>query len=297
MKKALCIAFCILIAVSLFGCGMNSVKEVNLRDKLSSLMVTDDALGIKGKYSLLSDITDGSIDNELAGTWKTADGETTYTFNEDGTAKAVSSYGESEIKYTCLTLGGYKVICEEVGMESTDADGNTTTSTVLSYSTYNIDNDALYFTNVEDTTNEITDSAQYALMTMYRADESGSIEASTSGNRISLDSFAGTWTCEKGEITIDGKTLKLGEDVYNISINDAGKLVAEKDGKATEYSANISVRKQYENEDKTQSTETVALGLYFTGADDNDKPNLESVLDDWGDFMPNYYSGTFDFKG
>ncbi len=182
-------------------------------------------------------------------------------------------------------------------MESTDADGNTTTSTVLSYSTYNIDNDALYFTNVEDTTNEITDSAQYALMTMYRADESGSIEASTSGNRISLDSFAGTWTCEKGEITIDGKTLKLGEDVYNISINDAGKLVAEKDGKATEYSANISVRKQYENEDKTQSTETVALGLYFTGADDNDKPNLESVLDDWGDFMPNYYSGTFDFKG
>ena len=134
MKKALCIAFCILIAVSLFGCGMNSVKEVNLRDKLSSLMVTDDALGIKGKYSLLSDITDGSIDNELAGTWKTADGETTYTFNEDGTAKAVSSYGESEIKYTCLTLGGYKVICEEVGMESTDADGNTTTSTVLSYS-------------------------------------------------------------------------------------------------------------------------------------------------------------------
>ena len=85
-------------------------------------------------------------------------------------------------------------------------------------------------------------------------------------------------------------------DVLSLTYASASNAT-EKDGKATEYSANISVKKQYENEDKTQSTETVALGLYFTGADDNDKPNLESVLDDWGDFMPNYYSGTFDFKG
>ena len=296
MKKVLSITLCLLMAVSFFGCGMSVGKEVNLRDKLASLMVTDDALGVKGKYSKLSDITDGSIDKDLIGTWKTADGETSYVYNEDGTAKAVSEYGETEAKFTCLTLGEYKVVCEESEMESMDVDGKTTTSTVISYSTYNIDNDALYFTNVEDTTDENVDSSQYALITMYRADESGNVDASVAKNKITLDSFTGTWTSEKGEITIADGTLKLGEDVYDISMSDKGKLVVDKDGTFTEYSVNISVRKQYESEDKTQATETTALGLYFQGADENDKPNLESVLDDWGDFQPNYYSGTFDLK-
>ena len=284
------------MAVSLIGCGMTLGKEVNLRDKLASLMVTDDALGIKGKYKALADITDGSIDKDLVGTWKTADGETSYTFGEDGTAKATSEYGDSEVKFTCLTLGEYKVMCEESEMESTDVDGNTTTSTVVSYSTYDVDNNALYFTNVEDTTDENMDSSQYALMTMYRADESGSIDAAVAKNKIALDSFAGTWASEKGEITIADGTLTVGDDVYDISINDKGKLVVDKDGAFTEYSVNISVRKQYEGDDKTQATETTALGLYFTGADENDKPNLESVLDDWGEFMPNYYSATFDLQ-
>jgi len=284
------------MAVSLIGCGMTLGKEVNLRDKLESLMTSDDALGIKGKYSALADITDGKVDKDLVGTWKTADGETSYTFGEDGTAKATSEYGDSEVKFTCLTLGEYKVMCEESEMESSDVDGNTTTSTVVSYSTYDVDNDALYFTNVEDTTDENMDSSQYALMTMYRADESGSIDAAVAKNKIALDSFAGTWASEKGEITIADGTLTVGDDVYDISINDKGKLVVDKDGAFTEYSVNISVRKQYEGEDKTQSTETTALGLYFTGADENDKPNLESVLDDWGEFMPNYYSATFDLQ-
>ena len=296
MKKVLSIVLCLLMAVSLIGCGMTLGKEVNLRDKLASLMVTDDALGIKGKYKALADITDGSIDKDLVGTWKTADGETSYTFGEDGTAKATSEYGDSEVKFTCLTLGEYKVMCEESEMESTDVDGNTTTSTVVSYSTYDVDNNALYFTNVEDTTDENMDSSQYALMTMYRADESGSIDAAVAKNKIALDSFAGTWASEKGEITIADGTLTVGDDVYDISINDKGKLVVDKDGAFTEYSVNISVRKQYEGDDKTQATETTALGLYFTGADENDKPNLESVLDDWGEFMPNYYSATFDLQ-
>ena len=296
MKKVLSIVLCLLMAVSLIGCGMTLGKEVNLRDKLESLMTSDDALGIKGKYSVLADITDGKVDKDLVGTWKTADGETSYTFGEDGTAKATSEYGDSEVKFTCLTLGEYKVMCEESEMESSDIDGNTTTSTVISYSTYDVDNDALYFTNVEDTTDEYMDSSQYALMIMYRADENGSVDAAIAKNKIALDSFAGTWASEKGEITIADGTLTVGDDVYDISINDKGKLVVDKDGAFTEYSVNISVRKQYEGEDKTQSTETTALGLYFTGADENDKPNLESVLDDWGEFMPNYYSATFDLQ-
>ena len=296
MKKVLSIVLCFALAASLFGCGMSVGKEVNLRDKLSSLMATDDALGIKGKYSALSEITDGSVDKDLIGTWKTADGETSYVYNEDGTEKVTSEYGDSQAKFTCLTLGEYKVICEESEMESEDVDGNTTTSTVVSFSTYDVDNDALYFANVEDTTDENMDSSQYALMVMYRADESGSVDAAVAKNKIALDSFTGTWASEKGEIKIADGTLTLGEDVYDISMNDKGKLVVDKDGSSTEYSVNISVRKQYDGEDKTKSTETTALGLYFTGADENDKPNLESVLDDWGEFTPNYFSGTFDLQ-
>jgi len=284
------------MAVSLFGCGMSIGKEVNLRDKLESLMTSDDALGIKGKYSALSDITDGSVDKDLIGTWKTADGETTYVINEDGSAKASSEYGDSEVKFTCLTLGEYKVMCDESEMESTDVDGNTTTSTVISYSTYDVDGDALYFTNVEDTTDEFMDSSQYALVIMYRADENGSIDAAVAKNKIALDSFTGTWASDNGEIIIADGTLKLGEDVYDISMSDNGKLVVDKDGASSEYSVNVSIRKQYEGEDKTQFTQTTALGIYFTGADENDKPNLEAVLEDWSGFMPNYFSGTFDLQ-
>ena len=296
MKKVLSIVLCFVLAASLFGCGMSVGKEVNLRDKLASLVTSDEALGVKGKYSALSDITDGSVDKDLIGTWKTADGETSYVYNEDGTVKASSEYGDTQTKFTCLTLGEYKVICEETEMESEDADGNTTTSTIVSYSTYDVDNDALYFTNVEDTTDENVDSSQYALMVMYRADESGSVDAAVAKNKVALDSFTGTWASEKGEIKIADGTLTLGEDIYDISMSDKGKLVVDKDGSFTEYSVNISVRKQYDGEDKTKATETTALGLYFTGADENDKPNLESVLDDWGEYTPNYFSGTFDLK-
>lgn len=296
MKKVLSIVLCFVLAASLFGCGMSVGKEVNLRDKLASLMATDDALGIKGKYSALSDITEGSVDKDLIGTWKTADGETSYVYNEDGTVKVASEYGDAESKFTCLTLGEYKVICDESEMESEDVDGNITTSTVVSFSTYDVDNDALYFANVEDTTDENMDSSHYALMIMYRADESGSVDAAVAKNKIALDSFTGTWASEKGEIKIADGTLTLGEDVYDISMNDKGKLVVDKEGSSTEYSVNISVRKQYDSEDKTKAAETTALGLYFTGADEKDKPNLESVLDDWGEFTPNYFSGTFDLK-
>ena len=284
------------MTAALFGCGMSIGKEVNLRDKLDSLMVTDDALGIKGKYNALSDIADGSIDKDLIGTWKSADGTISYVYNEDGTVKSTSEYGETEVKFTCLTLGEYKVMCDESEMESTDVDGKTTKSTVVSYSTYNVDNDALYFTNVEDTTDENMDSSQHALMIMYRADENGSIDSAVSKNKIALDSFAGTWTSEQGEITIADGTLTLGKDTYDISVNDKGKLVVDKDGASSEYSVNVSVRKQYEGEDKTKFTQTTALGLYFTGADEKDKPNLEAVLEDWGEFQPNYYTGTFDLK-
>lgn len=298
MKKVLIALLCVLMTASLFGCkNINVSKEVNLRDKLTSLMTTDEALGVKGKYNTIEDIKDGSVDKDLTGTWKTADGSITYVYNEDGTAKAsMEDYGETDTAFTCLTSGGYKIICEGSEMESTDAQGNTTTTTVVTFSTYNIDNGVLYMTNVEDTTDENITSSQYALVVLYRADDSGSIEESMSKNSIALDTFAGTWTSEKGDITIADGTLKFGEDVYDISMNDKGKLVVDKDGVSSEYSVNVSVMKHYEGEDNATATEDAAFGLYYTGADENDKPNLIDVLDDWGDFKPNYYSGTFSLQ-
>ena len=298
MKKILSIALCLLLAVSFFGCkSITFSKEINLRDKLSSLLATDEALGVKSKYNAVADIADGAVDSELTGTWKTADGETAYIYNEDGTAKAATIYGEMETKYTCITSGDYKVVCEETDMELTDADGNTTVTPTMTYSTYDIDNDVLYFTNVEETTDVDIDSSQYALMVMYRADENGSIEASLAKNSIALASFNGKWTCEKGEFTIADGTLTYGEDVYDVYMNDKGELVVDKDGAATAYSVNVSIRKQYDSEDKTQATETTAIGFYYTGADENDKPNLVDLLQDWKaefDWNTYYYSGTFD---
>ena len=290
---------CLLMVVSLFGCSMSVSKQVNLREKLSALMVTDEAAGVKGKYNALSEIAEGSVDKDLVGTWTTADGKTSYAYKQDGTVTAQSEYGDAQAKFTCLKAGDYRLICEEAEMTSTDVDGNETSSTVISYSSYQIENDVLYFTTVEDTTDENMDSSQYALIVMYRADENGSTEAAMAKTEIALDSFAGTWTSEKGEITIDGSTLKLGDEVYNISLNEKAQLVVEKDGESTAYAANISVRKQYDDNDKTKAEETTALGLYYTGADENDKPNLLTVMDDWKaeyQWDSFYYSASFDLQ-
>ncbi len=299
MKKALCLVLCLLMAVSLFGCGQSAAKEINLRDKLASLVTTDEGIGLKGKYSALEDVAGGAVDKDLVGTWKTADGETAYTYNEDGTTIASSSYGDVESRFTCITVDAYRIICEEATMTSEDAEGNVTEETVLSYSTYEVDNDALFMTVVEDTTDEFADSSYTALVAMYRADETGSTEASMAKNKIDVDTFAGAWASEKGEFTIADGKLTLGEEVFDISVNEKGKLVAAAGDASTEYSFNLVLRKQYEDEDKTNATETTAMGVYYTGADENDKPNLLSVLDDWkADYQWDeyYYTGTFDLQ-
>ncbi|MBQ9517780.1 MAG: hypothetical protein IJR60_06850 [Eubacterium sp.] len=300
MKKVLSIALCLLMAVSFFGCGMSTGKEVNLRDKISSLMASDNSLALKGKYNALGEIKDGSVDKDIVGTWKTADGETTYTYNEDGTSKAeTKDYGSTEAKFTCIAVNEYKVLCEEVPMESTDENGKTVTTTVVSYSTYSAENDALYIVPVEDTTDENMDSSQYAVISLYRTDDSGSIDAALAKNKVSLETYNGTWKSEKGEFTIADGTLTVGKDSYDISIDDKNQLVVEKDDASTAYSASISVRKQYDSEDKTKATETTSMSIYYTGEDGKDVPNLASVIDDWhADYgwETYYYSGTFDLQ-
>ena len=300
MKKILCAILCFLLAASLFSCGQGSSEGVDLRAKLSSLMASDEALGLKGKYETLDDIKDGAVDPDLLGIWKTADEETTYTYTQDGTAKAeVKTYGGAEVKFTCITVDHYKVICEEVPMISSDSEGNQTESIVISYSAYQVENDALYLVNVEDTTDENINSSQYAIIVLYRADENGSIEAALAKNKTSLDTFNGTWSSEEGEFTIQNGKLKIGKDKYDVSVDAKNRLVVGKGESASAYSANISVMKEYDYEDHSKTTESTALGLYFTGADENDKPNLISVLFDWKteyQWDTWYYSGSFQLE-
>ena len=281
MKKLICALLCLFMATALFGCSKAApAKEINLRDKLTSLAATDESLGLKGKYNAFDEI-DGSVDSDLAGTWKNADGSVTYTFNDDG---------------TYATESDKKVICEESSMQSTDTDGNITESTVITSFVYEVDGSALYMVSVEDTTDENITSSYSSAVVMYKADESGSIDASIASNKVSLDSFAGTWEGDKGTVTIKDGTLTFGEDVYNVSVNEKNQLAVEKDGKVSVYPASIALIKEYDSEDRSVFTESYTLGINYTGSDENDRPNLAAALDDWHaeyEYETFYFSGSF----
>lgn len=297
MKKLICALLCLFMATALFGCSKAApAKEINLRDKLTSLAATDESLGLKGKYNAFDEI-DGSVDSDLAGTWKNADGSVTYTFNDDGTyATESEGYGSSQARFTCIAAGDKKVICEESSMQSTDTDGNITESTVITSFVYEVDGSALYMVSVEDTTDENITSSYSSAVVMYKADESGSIDASIASNKVSLDSFAGTWEGDKGTVTIKDGTLTFGEDVYNVSVNEKNQLAVEKDGKVSVYPASIALIKEYDSEDRSVFTESYTLGINYTGSDENDRPNLAAALDDWHaeyEYETFYFSGSF----
>ena len=55
----------------------------------------------------------------------------------------------------------------------------------------------------------------------------------------------------------------------------------EKDGRSTAYHMTVSMMKEYDYEDRTQFTESTAMGTSYTGADENDQPNLLTVLMDY----------------
>ena len=71
-------------------------------------------------------------------------------------------------------------------------------------------------------------------------------------------------------MTCDGESGRLSFDEKN-------QLVVEKDGKSTAYAMNISTKKLYGDE----PAESTVLGLYYTGEDESDLPNLLPILEDW----------------
>ena len=298
VKRIVCAILCILIVAGFAGCGTKKPASagVNLIKKLTSLMVSDKDLGIAGKYTKLSDIKDGSIDADIVGTWITADGETTYTYDADGTSKATSAYGDNEAPFTCLLIGGYRIVCQEVELSPEFYDGAQPGDTQLTYTAYSVENDALYQVIVEEVNEDYT-SNMSALVTLYRADESGSAAASIEKNPIDMAALNGTWADdEKGSFTIEDGVLTLGEDSFNISFDEKNALVVEKDGESTAYHMAVSIMKEYDYEDRTQFTTSTMMGVSYTGADENDKPNLLPVLTDYKtefEYDSWYYSGSF----
>lgn len=294
IRSCLCIALCLMLALSSAGCKAKT-QEVNLLEKLSALTVSDEALGIADAYAALSDIPDGKPDPDLVGRWVTADGRTSYTYAADGTQQIESEdYGGFEARYACISRGDYKVLCEEAPMTSTDADGNTEESVALIFTSYRVENDALYMVTVEEANSEYS-SSQNALVMMFRADKSGSAAAAIEKNPIAISSLNGTWSGEKGGFTIENGVLTLEGDSFALSFDGQNQLVAEKDGQATAYAMNVSVYKTYGD----WPDETTRLGLYYTGADEADKPNLLPVLDDWkNDYQWTdwYYTGSFELE-
>ena len=294
MKKRLLFAvLCLVLLLSCVGCSAKK-PGVDLRVKLDALTVSDEDLGIKDQFSALSDITGGSIDDALVGRWVSADGRTSYTYAADGTQKIESEdYGNFDVKYTCITCGDYKILCEEVPMTSSDAEGNATESTALSYTAYEIENDVLYMAMVEEHDPMYTTN-QTALVSMFKADGSGSAARSMAKNPIDLSCLNGTWVTEKGSFTIENGVLTCDGESGKLSFNDKNQLVVEKDGSATVYSMNLSILKNYDD-----GSEKTMLGLYYTGADEDDLPNLLHLMDDWKtDYAWDtwYYTGSFELQ-
>ncbi|MCR4951494.1 MAG: hypothetical protein K6A40_09255 [Solobacterium sp.] len=255
------------------------VKNVNLREILAGLFVNDEKLGINGKYEHLTDIKDGSIDPELVGTWTIPD-TVSYIYKEDGTVSVKSEeYGNQDnVPFTCLKIGDYNLIAEEVAYTE---DSDTEEKTVLTWTSYKVDNGALYMTTVEEYASEYTFYVS-PIQVMYKEDASGSTKASAENNPISVSSFNGTWTAdETKKITIKDDTLTAGDQEYRISMGKNNTLVVEKDGTSTAYAIALAHRTQY-GDDKTDITKDgYLLSLSYIGKDENDRPNLADVLIDW----------------
>lgn len=301
VKKIVCAILCLCMVAAFAGCGAKEPEAagIDVRGKLSALVTSDKELGIAGKYKALSEITDAEIDPEIVGTWLTADGKTSYTYTADGRATSKSEdYGSTEVTYGCVKIGDYKILCEEIPLDPEYYEGAEEGDTAMSYLAYAIENDVMYSVVVEEVNEDFTSSVS-SLVVMYRADESGSAAAAVANNPFDIGSFAGTWESDKGSFTIEGDTLTLGEDSYKISFSDKNELVVEKDGKSVAYGMSIANSKEYDYDDRSKSTDSIVLNLSYTGADENDKPNLLAVLDDWHteyEFENWYYAGNFSLQ-
>ncbi len=276
------------------GDGSGSSGDATVLDPqemIKSLFALTTDLGLDNTLTDISGIEGGTVDEDLVGTWISADGEYSYIYNEDGTSKfSYPAYGmDQDSTFTCVTADDKKVLCENTTMSNYDSDGNVVEEPVVSYTSYKVENDALYMVSI-DTLDDITTSTYSSLIMLYKADENGDISAALAKNPVSPEAFYGEWT-DNSEVnlTIDenGMTVKdapesIGSDPMTISSNDKGNIVIECNGVSTEYDYAYSLNREYSQEEpKEVESEIFGLNLFYVGADENDRPNLADIMTDW----------------
>ncbi|MBQ5440638.1 MAG: hypothetical protein IIU36_00035 [Firmicutes bacterium] len=297
-KRIIAVICVMMMAFTLLaGCGGNSgndgpeemgeIKPINLMDEVMSLFATDVDLDLSGKYETLQDIPDGNIDPDLVGIWKSADGDYTYEYTEDGVCKAeIASYGmTNESPYTCFVVGDRRIVAEEAEVMTDDEN---TSQKELTFTSYKVENGALYFMPVETVMEGFTSSVTAGFV-FYKADENGDISDSLKNNPISPESFYGEWTYDGGTVTIDGNGItfsdapdEIGTEPLAFSLDENGKIIVEAQGKSTPYNFNIAVRISYSQEEVGKvEGEEMSFHLFYYGEDKDDRPNLDLVMTDW----------------
>lgn len=284
----------IMVMSMLAGCGASkeqgsSEAPQDKKELLMSMMTSEEELGITGKYNKVADITDGTVDPELVGVWKTADQSFTYHYNEDGTAYFESTdYGNSDpAPFTCITVGNHNLICQETTMTDFSDDAQEE-STVMSYDTYKVADDVLYEVVVDSVQEGIT-YVSTSLVTLYKADDSGDISKALSNNPETTEYLYGEWNYEDGTITIDdkGMTVTGGPDELclaplPIRITEDGCLEVEAKETTTKYRFNLTLNTEFKDDSKKEiEKQEYGFNLFYTGADEDDRPNLDEIMEDW----------------
>ena len=283
LKQALSVLLCVLLVCALAGCGAKTAAPVSLFAMIDRLYATQTELELPNVETPIGIFSDGKVDPDLIGVWKTADGSYTYTYAEDGTATAATANSDTltTVPFLCLERQGHNILVEELTVMSYDGEGNPTPGEKqLSYTAYLVEGDAMYMLSVEDI-GEYSSSYFGTLQRFYRADEAGSIDKALAAHPVDLTSLYGEWEGEKGNVVIDETGLKFDGAVYTLSFNDKLQLVAEKDGVSTAYSFGVGYSKTSTDPENTQWEKHRALSLNYTGADENDKPNLLPCMTDW----------------
>ncbi len=294
------------LVVSVFtGCGSSKPGEdttqeaaagtasVNWKEKLNAMLTSEKDLGIEGKYTSVSEITDGKADPDLLGTWKTADENFTYEIREDGTIVSSSELYElkNELPFTCITVGDRKVLCVDATVSDYGEEDEANRPThYVSYDTYEVDNGVLYMVSVDNDQDELTFNA-LSLVVFYKADESGDISKALEDNPVNPEFLYGDYTYEEGTISIDEKGMTvvggpedLGTDPLPIRLDERGNLLVEANGTTTEYNLGFALVREYEDETKAKlSKKEYQISLSYEAEDKDDHPNLEGIMANWHD--------------
>ena len=249
------------------------------------LYTSENDLELTDKYTSTADIPDANIDPALIGTWKTADGSMAYTFHDDGTAKAsMERYGDNEFTFTCFVCDDYNLIAQDTEMTDYSNDEEKTIP-VVSYSSYKVENDVLYFTVVESVSEYMNQSITQ-IVVLYKADENGDITSAVNKNPVSLASFYGEWTYgenEDGKFVIDENGFALdGGKAIPIAYNELGKLVIGDMNNVTEYSTGLGLERLYDN---TNGLELTGENYVLAVDDDNGTRHTVHVFDPAEEFL------------